>query len=283
MQIFNATPDSFSDGSISSTDPESALESISKLFDIAFPPEILDIGGQSTRPGAEMIDEDEEIARVVPLIRSMRSSDNPRINSIPISIDTFRPNVAQLAIDAGASIINDVRGGSEPGMLEVMARLNVPVILMHSRGDSTSMLTPESKDYSTLGGVVKGVQTELGQRVQRALDAGVKGWNIILDPGLGFAKGTQDNLNVLRHLPNLLAPGSPLAGYPMLIGGSRKRFVGEVTKQNVPTDRLFGDVAVVGWCMSSGVVDIVRVHEGRGMQEMVNMWRAISDAESQTV
>ena len=278
MQIFNATPDSFSDGNVLSTDPASALNSIRKLFETALPPDILDIGGQSTRPGAEMCTDEEEIARVVPLIRAIRSCDHPRINLVPISIDTFRPNVAQLAVEAGASIINDVRGGSEPGMLEVMARLNVPVVLMHSRGDSTSMLTPEAKDYTALGGVVKGVQAELGQRVQQALDAGVKGWNIIVDPGLGFAKDAADNLTLLRHLPDLIAPGSLLAGYPILIGGSRKRFVGQITHKEVPADRLFGDAAVVGWCLSSGVVDIVRVHEGWGMQEMVSMWRAISDA-----
>ena len=225
-----------------------------------------------------MVSEIEEMSRVVPLIQAIRTSNNARLRTVPISIDTFRPAVARAAIQAGASCINDVRAGLEPGMLQTTAELDVPVILMHSRGDSTSMLSPSAKDYSALGGVVEGVKAELGERVSRALEAGVKSWNIIVDPGIGFAKGTEENLALLRHLPDLVAPGSPLHGYPLLIGGSRKRFVGQITERSEPKQRMFGDAAVVGWCLRSGVVDVVRVHEGRGTSEMVKMWQTIEEA-----
>ncbi|ORX40894.1 Dihydropteroate synthase-like protein [Kockovaella imperatae] len=278
MQIFNATPDSFSDGSEDAMDPVLALQTITKLLDDGFAPDILDVGGQSTRPGAIMSTESEELSRVIPLIQAIRNSHDLRLKNIPISIDTFRPLVAQAAVKAGACCINDVRGGTERGMLQVMASCDVPVVLMHSRGDSTSMLTSSAKDYSALGGVVEGVKFELGLMVQRALEAGVKAWNIVIDPGLGFAKGMEENLTLLKHLPDLVAPGSPLHGYPLLIGGSRKRFVGQVTGREQPTERMFGDAAVVGRCLASGVVDIVRVHEGRGMGEVIKMWEAIDSA-----
>ena len=278
MQIFNATPDSFSDGDIAHLDTAKALKNIEGLIDPNHPPDILDIGGMSTRPNAAPCPEQEEVDRVVPLIRALRNSSNPVLSNLPISIDTYRPNVARAAVEAGASCINDVRGGSEPGMLATMAELDVPVVLMHSRGNSTTMTLPVSKDYSALGGVIGGIKIELGDRVRNALAAGVKSWNIVIDPGLGFAKSLEDNLIILRHLLDLTAEGSPLHGYPLLVGGSRKGFVGLVTGRKEPTERIFGDSAVVGWCLAQGGVSIVRVHEGKGMGELVQMWDAIDAA-----
>ncbi|KAK8865832.1 dihydropteroate synthase [Kwoniella newhampshirensis] len=277
MAIFNATPDSFSDGDPSRTDAAYAVQACKGLVDSPFPPAILDIGGMSTRPKSEPCTEEEELARVVPLIRAIRGSSEPRLATIPISIDTYRPLVARAAVEAGANCINDVRGGREDGMLEIMAELDVPVVLMHSRGDSTSMTTAELQDYTSFGGVVKGVQAELAETVEKALKAGVKKWNIILDPGLGFAKSHEDNLRLLKHLPEIIIPGSKLEGYPILVGGSRKGFVGKVIGREVASERGFGDAALNSWCMASEVVDILRVHEPREAGEVVRMGLAIRD------
>ncbi|WVQ97097.1 dihydropteroate synthase [Kwoniella sp. CBS 9459] len=282
MAIFNATPDSFSDGSSNRTEVSYALSACEKLVDGPCPPVILDIGGMSTRPKSEPCTEQEEIARVVPLIQAIRASPNQRLQEIPISIDTYRPNVSRAAVEAGASCINDVRGGREHGMMQVMAELDVPVVLMHSRGDSTTMTTAEAQDYSQYGGIVRGVIAELGETAMEALKAGVKRWNIILDPGLGFAKSQEDNLRLLRNLSELVVDTdkerSKLAGYPLLVGGSRKGFIGRVTGREVASERGFGDAALNAACALSGVVDVLRVHEAREAAESVKMACAIRDA-----
>ncbi|OCF45288.1 dihydropteroate synthase [Kwoniella heveanensis CBS 569] len=286
MAIFNATPDSFSDGDENRTEVSYALSACERLVAGTFPPAILDIGGMSTRPRSQPCTEQEELSRVVPLVQAIRGSSIPRLREIPISIDTYRPNVARAAIEAGASCINDVRGGREPGMMEVMAQLDVPVVLMHSRGDSTSMTTAEAQDYSTHGGVIEGVIAELADTVDRALKAGVRRWNIILDPGLGFAKTQEDNLRLLRRLPELVhqkSSSSPslrssLAGYPLLVGGSRKGFVGRVIEREIASERGYGDTALNTACALSGVVDVLRVHEARAAGESVKMACAIRDA-----
>lgn len=280
MSIFNATPDSFSDGDPARTDAAHALDAIRTLLQTCgdHPPAILDIGGMSTRPNSVPCSVEEEIARVVPLIRAIRAASEPGLASIPISVDTYRPEVARAAVAAGASCINDVRGGREPGMLETMAELGVPVVLMHSRGDSISMTSAESQDYSALGGVVPGVAVELGDTVQRALRAGIKRWNIVLDPGLGFAKSQDGNLSLLKHLDQLVAPGSPLHGFPLLVGASRKGFVGKITGVQVAAERGYGDAAVNAWCATSGVVDVLRVHDHKVASETVRMLTAVRDA-----
>lgn len=325
MQIFNATPDSFSDGHSDNLDVTLALQSITALFD-RFPssglppsPDILDIGGMSTRPNSTPCTEQEELDRVVPLIRAIRSSSDERLKSVPISIDTYRASVAHAAVEAGASCINDVRGGWESGMKETMAELGVPVVIMHSRGDSTSMGTAAAQDYSALGGVVAGVRVELGERVRAALDAGVKRWDVVLDPGLGFAKTPEDNLALLRRVTELNAACATasseagerssasqtsaqgtvgaehvLAGLPILVGGSRKGFVGRAIGRggkDEASQRGYGDAAVVSWCAArsgssldaSGAsgpsgVDVLRVHDSRAMGEVLSMWRAIAEA-----
>ncbi|WVQ71053.1 dihydropteroate synthase [Cryptococcus sp. DSM 104548] len=278
MAIFNATPDSFSDGDPSRTSTEHALEECLKLVERGGA-EILDIGGMSTRPGSEPCTEDEELKRVVPLVAAIRQHSNEKLARIPISVDTYRASVAEQAVAAGASIINDVRGGREPGMLAVMAAADVPVVLMHSRGDSRTMTSAESQDYTSLGGVVEGVKKEMAQMVELALKADVKRWNIIIDPGLGFAKSHSQSLLLLRHLPELVSSSSPLHGYPLLVGASRKGFVGKVTGREVARERGYGDAGVSAWCVGSGVVDVLRVHASGEMGDVVKMVQAIRDAE----
>lgn len=268
MQIFNATPDSFSDGDVSHLSVESALRRIHDLIDSPIPPAILDIGGMSTRPNSSPCSEEEELDRVIPLITAIRASSDEKLRTVPISIDTYRPNVARASVLAGASCINDVRGGREPGMLAAMAELNVPVVIMHSRGDSKTMMTAEMQDYSALGGVINGVRTELGESIAKALSAGVQRWNILVDPGLGFAKSHEDNLKLLGHLSDLRMD------YPMVVGGSRKGFVGTTTGREKADERGFGDAAVAAWCCQAGV-EVIRVHEGRGMGEVIRMWQGI--------
>ncbi|WWC86098.1 dihydropteroate synthase [Kwoniella dendrophila CBS 6074] len=280
MAIFNATPDSFSDGDPARTDSAYAIKSIEELFEDDDYPDILDIGGMSTRPNSEPCSEEEEINRVIPLLKAIRQSTNLRLREIPISIDTYRSAVAKLAIEAGANCINDVRGGSEPGMLEVMSESNVPVILMHSRGDSKTMNSKELTDYSKYqGGVVKGVRIELEETIEKALKAGIKKWNIILDPGLGFAKSYNDNLLLLKNLPLLFEERqSKLKGYPMLVGGSRKGFIGKTINKENPKERSFGDSALNSWCTQIGLIDILRVHNHKETRDTIKMSVAIRDA-----
>lgn len=260
MTILNATPDSFSDGG----DNHSLAAGLaSAQAHIAQGASILDIGGMSTRPGADPVTPAEEISRVVPLIAALRAAGI----STPISVDTFRPDVARAAVAAGATIINDVLGGSVPGMLAAMAELDVPVVLMHSRGGPEAM-GGEMREYED-GDVVAGVRNELGERVQQALDAGVKRWNIILDPGIGFAKTGEDNVVLLRNLPAALGKGARgdedgfLGQFPSLVGLSRKRFLGTLTGRKDPKDRESATAAAVMASIAGGA-DIVRVH-GAGM------------------
>lgn len=277
MGILNVTPDSFSDGSsdrVSETSLEHVLDLAKAL--IADGADILDIGGMSTRPGVKDTDVtlEEELARVVPVIQALR------IEGIeaPISVDTFRAEVAEQAILAGASCINDVRGGRESGMLEVMARLNVPVILMHSRGDSREMLSSAAHDYTAHGGVVEGVRTEMAETVTRAEKAGVRSWNIILDPGIGFAKSQEGNLQLLRALPTLFEPRTGLDSYAVLVGASRKGFIGKVLGQPVAKEREFGNAAVTALCCQSNKVDILRVHEPRPARDVIRVLEAVRES-----
>lgn len=267
MSILNTTPDSFSDGG----DHFSLEASLtSALEHVKLGAHILDIGGMSTRPGAADVSPEEEAARVVPLVKALREKGV----KVPISIDTFRPEVARAAISAGADIINDVLGGAEEGMLAVMADLDVPVVLMHSRGTPSTM--SRLTEYEG-GDVVAGVRSELAQRVQDALDAGVKRWNIILDPGIGFAKTGEDNLVLLRSLPASLGHDVPatedgawLKEFPSLVGLSRKRFIGTLTGKEVAKDRVLGTAAAVTVSVAGGA-DIVRVHDVEAMVDVVKV------------
>jgi len=292
MAIFNATPDSFSDGSPSRINTATALASIAEILESPHAPDILDIGGMSTRPNSTPCSETEELERVVPLIKAIRAkNDSDKWKKVVISIDTYRPTVARAAIEAGADIINDVHGGREEGMLETMAELGVPVILMHSRGDSTTMTHATSQEYPD--GVVEGVKSELAKTVEEAIKRGIRSWDIITDPGIGFAKSGQQSVDLLRHvdqLSKLSIPGGAGGGltYPMLVGASRKGFVGQIIGREEAGDRAWGDAVVNAFCSHSppmgehnedyeqgAGVGILRVHDWRGARESVKMAKAL--------
>ncbi|MBM5807073.1 MAG: dihydropteroate synthase [Cyanobacteria bacterium M_surface_10_m2_179] len=277
MGVINLTPDSFSDGGRFDR-PERALAQARCL--VAQGVEILDLGAQSTRPGAADVGAAEELARLLPALRLIRDaidggellypprSDAPQASGRPlISVDTFRAPVAEAALAAGADWINDVTGGrADPAILPLVAQAGCPYVLMHSRGDSQSMdgLT----DYGAVG-VVEGVLTELRQASEQALAAGLRREQLIWDPGLGFAKTTDQNLELLRRLAQLRAEGIPL-----LVGPSRKRFIGAVLEEPRAKGRLWGTAAVVAHCVLAGV-DVVRVHDGGPIVQVARMADAL--------
>ncbi|GAA5841093.1 hypothetical protein JCM11251_008016 [Rhodosporidiobolus azoricus] len=265
MTILNTTPDSFSDGGDHAALPAAISSALAAVEAGA---SILDVGGMSTRPSAAEVAPEEEIARVVPLIRALRSE--PHNLSTPISIDTFRPEVARAAVEAGATVINDVYGGREPGMLETMAELGIPVILMHSRGTPETMTT--LTDYSADGGVVQGVRREMEEMVLAALRAGVRRWNIILDPGIGFAKTAAQNYELIRRLPELFVQSPLLRNFPVLVGLSRKRFLGP---EKDAKDRVVETAAGVTASVASGYCEVVRVHDTQAMLDAVKVADAI--------
>ncbi|KAL8767409.1 MAG: hypothetical protein Q9209_006099 [Squamulea sp. 1 TL-2023] len=223
MAILNLTPDSFSqDGKYTADfDPSSLLPQLNSLLHHQIP--ILDIGGQSTRPHASPLSASEELARILPTIRYIRS--NPDFNSILLCIDTYHSTVARACIEAGADIINDISGGlMDDKMFSTVAELGCTYILMHMRG------TPETMTSRTQypEGVINGIASELNERVQKAMEAGIRRWRIILDPGIGFAKTAEQNLEVLRKLPEL-RDAEGLKGLPWCVGVSRKGFIGKVS------------------------------------------------------
>ena len=208
MGILNVTPDSFADGGRHDTYEKAVargLEMISEGVDI------IDIGGESTRPGAERVSAEEEQARVIPVIEKLSQT------GIPISIDTMRAQTADKAVAAGASIVNDVSGGlADDAMHETVAELGCPYILMHWRGHSADM-----NSQAIYKDVVKDVIAEIENQINKALHSGIARNNLIIDPGLGFAKEAEHNWEILRRIEEFTA-----LGYPVLIGGSRKRFLG---------------------------------------------------------
>ncbi|KAG0345126.1 trifunctional dihydropteroate synthetase [Podila humilis] len=267
MGILNTTPDSFSDGGNYSTTESAALRAQQLVDDGA---DIIDIGGMSTRPNSEEISEEDEIQRVIPVIELLRS----RGFDAPISVDTFRASVADKAIEAGADLINDVSAGRrDPAMYSVMAKWNVPVCLMHMRGDSKTMMS--QTDYGAKNDVIGEINQDLHKSVQRAMDAGLHRWNIIVDPGLGFAKDSEQSLQVLRRLPELTrSESSQLAGYPCLMGPSRKGFIGQLTKQTDATKRTWGTAAACTASVAGGAA-IVRVHDVKEIRDVIKVADAI--------
>lgn len=242
MGIVNATPDSFSDGGryLALADAVSAAE---RMADEGA--DLVDLGGESTRPGAPEVPVDEEIRRVVPVVERLRA----RGFRLPISIDTSKGVVAAAALAAGADVINDVRAGDDPSLLRAVAAAGAPLVLMHSRGPSVDM-----QSRTIYGDVVADVVTELRLAIARAEAAGVAPGALVVDPGIGFAKTAEQNLALLGRLGELRALGRPL-----LVGPSRKSFIGTVT--GAPVDaRLPGTLAAVTACVLAGV-EIVRVHD----------------------
>ena len=269
MAILNLTPDSFSDGGLHSTaDPEHLLETLRSFTTQQHPITILDIGGQSTRPHAPQITAEEEMCRILPIIKSIRSDSS--FQKMAISVDTYRALVAAEAVKAGADIINDVSAGQlDPEMLPTIARLGCTCILMHMRG------TPETMNTLTSypNGVINGVGSELLDRVRDAEKAGIRRWRIILDPGIGFAKTQAQNLELLRRFSEL-RDFEGLRGLPWVVGASRKGFIGKITGVQDAKERKWGTATTVAAAIQGGA-DIVRVHDVREMGEVVAMADAI--------
>ncbi|ORE04842.1 Dihydropteroate synthase [Rhizopus microsporus var. microsporus] len=265
MGILNATPDSFSDGG-SYTDLDAGVAAAWRMKEEGA--DMIDIGGMSTRPGADdTFPEEEEIRRVVPLIKALRQSGF----DLPISIDTFRASVAKAALEAGASMINDISGGSrDPQMLKLMADAQVPVCLMHMRGDAQTMMSEANTTYEN-NDVLDEVAHVLHALVERAVAAGVHRWNIIIDPGIGFAKTPSQDFELLRHLEEMSKnPESLLRGLPLLMGISRKKFIGQVTGVKEASQRTFGTAAAVAASVAGGA-NIIRVHDVRPMWEVIQV------------
>ncbi len=257
MGILNVTPDSFSDGGDYYT-PEAALKQAQALVDAGA--DIIDIGGQSTRPGAEQISLGEELKRVVPVVEAMAS-----VVKIPISVDTTRASVAKAAVEAGADMVNDISGGTfDPDMLPVVAQLGVPIVLMHIRGTPVSM--QKLTDYQDLIGEI---YSFLEEQVNAAIAAGIKRSHIIIDPGIGFAKTGEQSVEILRQLRRFNS-----LGVPMLVGVSRKSFIGRIINQPDPKGRIWGTAAA---CCSAiaGSADILRVHDVRQIHDVCRVADAI--------
>ena len=237
MGILNVTPDSFADGGLHYEESLAITHGLEMIEDGV---DIIDVGGESTRPGADRITEEEEQARVIPVIRELAKK------GFVISIDTMRATTAKLAVEAGASIVNDVSGGAaDPDMFSTVAQLGCKYTLMHWRGHSKDM-----NEKAIYGDVVAEVIEEVTLQLDKALAAGVKRENIILDPGIGFAKNAEHNWEVLNRIDEFLA-----LGYPVLIGHSRKRFLGG----EHPDEREEATVAVTQSLVGKGIW-AVRVH-----------------------
>jgi dihydropteroate synthase len=256
MGILNVTPDSFSDGG-QFLDTERAVAHGLQMA--AQGAALIDIGGESTRPGAPPVPPAEQIRRVVPIIGALAEQID-----IPISIDTHHVEVARTALRAGAAILNDITALSDEQMAELAARQQVPVILMHMQGTPATMQIEPHYDN-----VVTEVRDFLLERCDRARVAGIPKERIWIDPGIGFGKTLGHNLLLLKHLDRLVA-----TGYRVLVGPSRKAFIGKLTGKDKPSERLFGTAAAVALCAAAGA-SIVRVHDVAEMVDVVEVTNAI--------
>ena len=242
MGVINVTPDSFYSESRS---PGRDIAVVRALKFAETGADIVDIGGVSTRPGSEGIDIEVELERVIPVVKEVRKKSD-----ILVSVDTYRPEVAQRAMDAGADIINDISGLSfNNGLENIVAKLGAYVVLMHMRGKPADM-----QEHANYSDVVKEVAEELDIIIEKALHAGIEKSKIIIDPGIGFAKLAGHSLSLLKHLPILKQKG-----YPVLVGISRKSFIGAVTGLE-PENRLTPTIAANAISIFQGA-DIIRVHD----------------------
>ncbi|MEM1447966.1 MAG: dihydropteroate synthase [Planctomycetota bacterium] len=277
MGVVNVTPDSFSDGG-RFLDPERAIEHGVRL--VGEGADVLDVGGESTRPGAAPVPVDEELRRVLPVIEGLA-----RASRATLSIDTMKADVARAAVQAGARIVNDVSAGlADPAMLSTVAELAsvepVHLVLMHRQGTPETMQAAPRYDD-----VVREVREHLGERVRAAEEAGVPEDRITVDPGIGFGKRLDHNLALLASLEGLRA-----LGRPVLLGASRKSFIGHLTgaedpadwlageRRDVPSERIGGTAAVIALAAARGAADVLRVHDVAIMKEAVLVARAIAAA-----
>lgn len=259
MGILNVTPDSFSDGGQFLAVDKAVKHGIQMAKDGTA---IIDIGAESTRPGSQAVDTDEQIRRAIPIIQALRKQI-----VTPISIDTSNTEVAKAAITAGANIINDITALSDPNMGKLAAEKRVPVILMHILGTPATMQSNPHYDD-----VVAEIKQYLLKRAAFAESFGIPKDQIFIDPGIGFGKTAEHNLKLLKHLEEFAA-----TGYRVLVGTSRKRFIGQLTGKDNPADRSFGTAATVALSIVKGA-SIVRVHDVAEMMDVVKVANAICQA-----
>jgi len=263
MGILNLTPDSFSDGGRYHQLDQALAQAERMLSEGA---DILDIGGESTRPGSEPVSAQQQIERVCPVIALLRAM-HPEIT---ISIDTMSSVVAEAAIQAGANIINDVSGGDcDPRILTVAAQQDVAIILMHMQGTPKTM-----QDNPYYEAVVEEVKTSLLQKVETALAAGIKAEKIAIDPGIGFGKRRQDNLDLLAHLSDFVS-----SGYPVLLGTSRKRFMGSICHVTEPEALVTATAVTTALGVMAGVT-LFRVHDVRENRQAADIAWAIKQSQT---
>ncbi|TWG88690.1 dihydropteroate synthase [Luteimonas sp. J16] len=258
MGIVNVTPDSFSDGG-EHFDPDAAVAHGLRLVEEGA--DILDVGGESTRPGAEAVPVEEELRRVVPVVEALA-----RATTVPVSVDTYRPQVMRAAVAAGAGMINDVYALRHEGALDAAAELGVPVVLMHMLGEPRTM-----QDAPVYDDVVADVHRFLAERIFAAEMAGIPKRRILVDPGFGFGKTTAHNLQLLARLERFTE-----LGVPVLAGLSRKRTIGELTGRGEPRDRLHGSVAAHLVAAQRGA-GIVRVHDVAATVDALKVWQAVAE------
>ncbi len=262
MGVLNVTPDSFSDGGQFNT-VERAVAQARHL--VHHGTDILDIGGQSTRPGAESIPRTEELERVIPVVEAIRRDDDDALAQAIISVDTTRSSVARAAVRSGADIINDISAGTyDKGMLSTVADLGVPIMIMHLRGTPVTM--QQLTDYQDLLGEIREF---LHHQIEAAIAVGVKPSKIAIDPGLGFAKTHAQSLELLRQLSHFRDLGCPL-----LVGPSRKSFIGAILDQPDPQKRVWGTAAACCAAIAGGA-DILRVHDGAEMHDVCRVADAV--------
>jgi dihydropteroate synthase len=260
MGILNVTPDSFSDGG-EFFSADAAVAQAGRMLDEGA--HVVDIGGESTRPGSDPVSLEEELHRVMPVIRGILEA-RP---GVLISIDTYRASTAEAALDAGAQIVNDVSALGNPEMAALIAERGCPVVLMHMLGEPKSMQQdPRYED------VVREVRDFLAARAERAVAAGVPEENIVLDPGIGFGKTLQHNLELLNNLDALVR-----LGFPVLVGTSRKSFLGKILGSDDTKSRLFGTVASTVLAYERGAT-LFRVHDVRPNREALAVARAVRGA-----
>lgn len=258
MGILNVTPDSFSDGGQFNR-RETALKQALLMIDRGA--DIIDIGGQSTRPGASQITLEEELQRVTPIVQAIRE-----VSDIPISIDTTRATVAEKSIEMGADMVNDISSGTfDRSMLATVAKLQVPIILMHIKG--TPEIMQNLTDYQDLIGEIK---LFFQERIEEAIKLGIKKEQIILDPGIGFAKTYEQNLEILRNIQEIKK-----IGFPVLIGTSRKSFIGKILNKENPQDRIWGTGATCSYAITQGA-NILRVHDVEPIHDIAKVTDAIT-------
>lgn len=260
MGIINVTPDSFSDGGLYGQTTDAVEQARRLISDGA---DILDIGGESTRPYADPVSIDEELARVIPVITGIRS-----FSEIPISIDTMKAHVARKALQAGATIINDVSAlRHDPLMLELVQQTEVEIIIMHMKGTPGTM-----QDDPVYDDVVAEILDFFRERLNLLRSEGIDLARVTIDPGIGFGKKVEHNLSILKHLDTLSS-----LGQPVLLGHSRKRFLGEITDIDTP-DRDLVSAVVSALCLNKNI-DIIRVHDVASTRHGLQVSQAISRAD----